>query len=191
MTPFNGVRRINTHANSSYRSHRSFRIYIGNEGFVVSNSNPTFGPSYGPTNYNPTVLLPLNDTKPQCALNCRACEALVSKNVIHAVLLNNTRTEIYATDSPPFGVEGVGADYWSKSCGCRITDLACLSCGNIIGYSLSFICLNCTSEHQWRFHNDTVTFNDTLEFHPGGIGVVLGLGTTEFTMKVKNEFPGR
>ncbi|ORX88670.1 hypothetical protein K493DRAFT_268030 [Basidiobolus meristosporus CBS 931.73] len=191
MTPLNGFRRANPRTNTSYRSHRSYRIYIGNEGFILSNSNPTVGSNYTSANYNPTVFLQLNNTKPCCALNCNACQALISKNAIHAVLLNNTRTEIFATDAPPIGVEGVGADYWSKSCGCRITDLACLSCGNIIGYALSSICPNCTSEHQWRFHSDTVTFNESLDFHPSDIGAVMGAGITDSVMEVESEFPGR
>ncbi|KAK9719994.1 hypothetical protein K7432_004412 [Basidiobolus ranarum] len=183
MPPSNEV--VNTDTNDSYRSHRSYRIYFGNEGFTVSNSssNPT-------TTYNPTVFLPLSNKKPSCALNCRSCQTLVAKNVIPAVLLNNTRTEIFATDIPPFGAEGVGPDCGTKSCNCRVTDLACLSCGNTIGYTLSYICSSCTSEHQWRFHKEAVTLNDVSYFNIHNPESSLNFGLTK-PMMTMNEFPGR
>ena len=51
--------------------------------------------------------------------------------------------ELFSTDSPPFGVQLVFDDYRTRNCHCRIRDVACLGCGNVIGYHVTQPCEPC------------------------------------------------
>ncbi|ORX93826.1 hypothetical protein K493DRAFT_262033 [Basidiobolus meristosporus CBS 931.73] len=149
-------------------------------------------PSAIVASHNPTVFLPLSNKRPNCTLNCRACHTLITTNAIHAVLLNNVRTEIYATGSAPIGAEGIGASYSTKSCPCRLTDFACLNCGNVLGTVLSFMCESCVSEHPWRYHKEAVTANDLVDFSCATTGLRINLTPeAEPSMLHIQEFPGR
>lgn len=55
-----------------------------------------------------------------------------------AILLADTKTELYSTDMPPsHAVATVNADYSTDKCRCRLHDIACLGCGNVVGYHVS------------------------------------------------------
>ncbi|KAI9322129.1 protein FAM72 [Dichotomocladium elegans] len=49
-------------------------------------------------------------------------------------------------------------DYLTRSCHCRIRDVACRECGNIIGYHVVAPCSQClqagNNGHFWMFHSD-------------------------------------
>lgn len=60
-----------------------------------------------------------------------------------AILLGNTKVELYSTDTPPTGVQLVYGDYLTQNCLCRIRDAACLGCGNVVGYHVTQPCEKC------------------------------------------------
>jgi hypothetical protein len=78
-----------------------------------------------------------------------------------AILLADTKVELYSTDSPPCGdVAFVNADYATDNCRCRIHDVACLGCGNVVGYHVTQPCDSCLDScnngHFWMFHLEGV-----------------------------------
>ncbi|KAJ3331738.1 Protein fam72b, partial [Blyttiomyces sp. JEL0837] len=83
-----------------------------------------------------------------------------SKAGMKAILLGDTRVELYSTDSPPCRVQLVEADYTTQNCQCRIRDVACLQCGNVIGYHVTQPCEtcleSCNNGHFWMFLSDGV-----------------------------------
>ncbi|TPX50093.1 hypothetical protein SeMB42_g02361 [Synchytrium endobioticum] len=78
-----------------------------------------------------------------------------------AILLADTTVELYSTDAPPCGVQLVCDDYMTRNCHCRIRDVACLQCGNVVGYHVTQPCASCLSAcnngHFWMFNVDQVT----------------------------------
>ncbi|KAF9918094.1 Protein fam72a [Lobosporangium transversale] len=52
-------------------------------------------------------------------------------------------------------------DYRTRNCKCRIRDIACLGCGNTLGYHVTQPCESCleacNNGHFWMFHSDAVT----------------------------------
>nr|KAJ3418754.1 Protein fam72a [Polyrhizophydium stewartii] len=64
--------------------------------------------------------------------------------------------ELFSTDAPPYGVQLVNDDYQTRNCFCRIRDVACLGCGNVIGYHVTQPCEPCmdacNNGHFWMFH---------------------------------------
>ncbi|KAH9246975.1 hypothetical protein BASA81_015460 [Batrachochytrium salamandrivorans] len=77
-----------------------------------------------------------------------------------AILLGDTRVELFSTDVPPFRVQLVDKDYMTRNCRCRIRDVACLGCGNVIGYHVTQPCErcldSCNNGHFWMFLSDGV-----------------------------------
>ncbi|KAJ3397683.1 Protein fam72a [Chytriomyces hyalinus] len=70
-----------------------------------------------------------------CQLSCRYCIQPICKRGMKAILLADTRVELYSTDTVPAGrVQLVAEDYLTRNCNCKIRDVACLGCGNVIGY---------------------------------------------------------
>ena len=45
--------------------------------------------------------------------------------------------QLFSTDSIPNGVQLVNDDYMTKNCHCKIKDIACLGCGNVVGYHVT------------------------------------------------------
>ncbi|KAJ3335847.1 Protein fam72a [Gonapodya sp. JEL0774] len=71
-----------------------------------------------------------------------------------AILLADTTVELYSTDSPPFGVQLVGDDYTTRNCYCRIRDVGCVGCGNVVGYHVT---------QPWMFHTSEVRSSERLD----------------------------
>jgi hypothetical protein len=61
-----------------------------------------------------------------CNLNCRFCDKLLCMRGMKAILLADTKVELYSTDTPPGGVSLVNDAYITENCRCRIHDVACL-----------------------------------------------------------------
>ncbi|KAJ3402674.1 Protein fam72a [Chytriomyces hyalinus] len=84
-----------------------------------------------------------------------------------AILLGNTKVELYSTDSPPTGVQLVFDDYTTPNCQCRIRDVACLGCGNVVGYHVTMPCgqclESCNNGHFWMFQSEEVDPIDRFE----------------------------
>lgn len=74
---------------------------------------------------------------------CLHCTTEICKRGMKAILLGNTKVELYSTDTPPSGVQLVYSDYTTRNCQCRIRDGACLGCGNVVGYHVTQPCEGC------------------------------------------------
>ncbi|KAI8902915.1 protein FAM72 [Globomyces pollinis-pini] len=99
-------------------------------------------------------------SKAVCELNCQHCSTLICSRGMKAILLGDTKVELYSTDIPPYRVELVDKDYVTRNCRCRIRDVACLGCGNVIGYHVTQPCErcldSCNNGHFWMFLSDGV-----------------------------------
>ncbi|GJJ70073.1 hypothetical protein EMPS_02422 [Entomortierella parvispora] len=118
-------------------------------------SSTTTGISTAPS------LHPQFQAKAVCRLTCKSCLTDVCMRGMRAILLADTRVELYSTDRPPAGVQLVYDDYRTRNCKCRIRDVACLGCGNTLGYHVTQPCEKCLSAcnngHFWMFHSDGVS----------------------------------
>ncbi|CAO3634922.1 unnamed protein product [Cunninghamella blakesleeana] len=91
-------------------------------------------------------------------LFCRHCNSNVCTRGMKSILLADTHIELYSTDTPTSKTHLMEKDYLTHTCPCRIRDVACLDCGNIIGYHVVSPCKPCLSScnngHFWMFHSD-------------------------------------
>ncbi|EXX55481.1 hypothetical protein RirG_225130 [Rhizophagus irregularis DAOM 197198w] len=116
-------------------------------------------------------------SKTVCKLNCAHCDNSVCARGMKAMLLADTRIELYSTDVPPFSyvVQLVGEDYMTQNCQCKIRDVACLTCGNVLGYHITQPCQQCmeacNNGHLWMFHTEAVTSEERLD--PEGKKILL------------------
>ncbi|XP_047280385.1 protein FAM72C isoform X2 [Homo sapiens] len=64
------------------------------------------------------------------------------------------------TRSPENAVDFTGRCYFTKICKCKLKDIACLKCGNIVVYHVIVPCssclLSCNNRHFWMFHSQAV-----------------------------------
>ncbi|KAF9988353.1 Protein fam72a [Modicella reniformis] len=99
--------------------------------------------------------------KTVCRLTCKSCLTDVCMRGMKAILLADSRVELYSTDRPPKRVQLVYDDYRTRNCKCRIRDVACLGCGNTLGYHVTQPCQSClkacNNGHFWMFHADGVS----------------------------------
>ncbi|KAJ3048288.1 Protein fam72a, partial [Rhizophlyctis rosea] len=107
-------------------------------------------------------------SKSVCKLECRYCEQSICGRGMKAILLADTRVELYSTDTVPSGrVQLVGDDYMTRNCQCRIRDVACLICGNVVGYHVTQpceVCMGaCNNGHFWMFHDDAVAAIERMD----------------------------
>ncbi|KAL0978676.1 hypothetical protein UPYG_G00173790 [Umbra pygmaea] len=94
-----------------------------------------------------------------------------------AVLLADTEIELFSTDIPPNSitsptsssrtVDFVASCYSTESCKCKLRDIACLKCGNVVGYHVVAPCkpclLSCNNGHFWMFNSDAVSTLNRLD----------------------------
>lgn len=101
-----------------------------------------------------------------CELSCRSCQRLLCIRGMKAILLADTKVELFSTDTPPLGVALVNDDYMTENCHCRIHDVACLGCGNVVGYHVTQPCDSCLDScnngHFWMFQIEGVTSEDRV-----------------------------
>ncbi|KAF9167199.1 Protein fam72a [Actinomortierella ambigua] len=104
-------------------------------------------------------------------MDCRYCSAVVCLRGMKAMLLADTSIELYSTDHPPGSVQLVDKDYTTLNCKCRIRDVACRVCGNVVGYHITQPCRQCldapNNGHFWMFHTDGVVGQDRLRMDLG------------------------
>ncbi|KAI7888112.1 FAM72 protein-domain-containing protein, partial [Mucor mucedo] len=74
-------------------------------------------------NDHPGLVTPV---KPVYKLNCRHCSTTVCARGMKAILLADTTIELYSTDTPSQSIHVLEKDYLTRSCHCRIRDVACL-----------------------------------------------------------------
>ncbi|XP_052057042.1 protein FAM72A isoform X1 [Apodemus sylvaticus] len=94
-------------------------------------------------------------------LCCKFCKQVLSSRGMKAVLLADTDIDLYSTDIPPTNtVDFIGRCYFTGICKCKLKDIACLKCGNIVGYHVIVPCssclLSCNNGHFWMFHSQAV-----------------------------------
>ncbi|NXC31531.1 FA72A protein, partial [Campylorhamphus procurvoides] len=113
-------------------------------------------------------------------LCCRFCRQVLSSRGMQAVLLAGTGTgtdsTLFSTDIPPSGtVDFIGSCYITQSCRCKLKNIACLKCGNVVGYHVISPCkaclLSCNNGHFWMFHSQAVIGINRLD--PSGVNVLL------------------
>lgn len=101
-------------------------------------------------------------------VNCIFCESLLCTRGMKAVLLADTEVELFSTDIPPNRtVDFVASCYSTESCKCKLRDIACLKCGNVVGYHVVAPCkpclLSCNNGHFWMFNSDAVSTLNRLD----------------------------
>ncbi|XP_028924332.1 protein FAM72A isoform X2 [Ornithorhynchus anatinus] len=74
--------------------------------------------------------------------------------------INGTGGEWKSFRSTTCAVDFIGACYFTEICKCKLKDVACLKCGNIVGYHVIVPCkpclLSCNNGHFWMFHSQAV-----------------------------------
>lgn len=102
-----------------------------------------------------------------CRLECRFCQNTVCHRGMKAILLADTKVELYSTDMPPSGVSLVNESYMTENCRCRINDVACLGCGNVVGYHVTQPCEtcldSCNNGHFWMFQMEGVVSSERMD----------------------------
>eukprot|EP01134_Creolimax_fragrantissima_P006306 CFRG6306T1 len=96
---------------------------------------------------------------------CGYCDSFLSRRGMRAILLGDTNVELYSTDVAPKNSVGlIGDDYVTKNCNCKIKDIACLCCGNVMGYHVTSPCSSCLQAshngHFWMFHSEGLKCRD-------------------------------
>ncbi|KAF9169360.1 Protein fam72a, partial [Mortierella sp. AD011] len=112
-----------------------------------------------------------NQSKTVCRMDCRYCSAVICLRGMKAMLLADTTVELYSTDHPPGSVQLIEKDYTTSNCRCKIRDVACRVCGNIIGYHITQPCQQClkapNNGHFWMFHTEGVVGQERLSMDLG------------------------
>jgi len=93
-------------------------------------------------------------------INCIFCDTSLTVRGMKANLLADSAVELFSTDCPQIGnVSLVGTIYTASICNCNLSDIACIGCGNIVGYHVTKPCHNCLSScnngHFWMFLSDS------------------------------------
>jgi len=88
-------------------------------------------------------------------LECCFCQTYICGRAMRAILLADTKIELYSTDVPPSRLRLLDDDRMTQGCNCRIRDTACACCGNVMGYHVSQPCERClearNNGHFWMF----------------------------------------
>ncbi|KAG9073067.1 Protein fam72a [Linnemannia hyalina] len=111
------------------------------------------------------------NSKTVCRMDCRYCSAVVCLRGMKAMLLADTSVELYSTDHPPGSVQLIDKDYTTSNCKCKIRDVACRVCGNVIGYHITQPCQQClkapNNGHFWMFHTEGVVGQERMNLDLG------------------------
>lgn len=111
-------------------------------------------------------------------LSCRGCATRVCNRAMKAILLADTKIELYSTDIPPTPVHLLDEDRLTQGCHCRIRDTACLGCGNVLGYHVSQPCERCleakNNGHFWMFYSDTIWARERMDLSQSGKAICWG-----------------
>ncbi|KAG8589250.1 hypothetical protein GDO81_006317 [Engystomops pustulosus] len=101
-------------------------------------------------------------------LHCSFCRQVLCTRGMKAELLGGTDEEMFSTDIPPTdSVDLVGSCYYFKACQCKLKNIACLRCGNEVGYHVVAPCypclLSCNNGHLWMFHSQFVFSKNRMD----------------------------
>ncbi|RDD43846.1 Protein FAM72B [Trichoplax sp. H2] len=83
------------------------------------------------------------------------------------IVTADSKVELYSTDRVlANAIQLVGDDYTTNKCYCRIQDMACSICGNIVGYHVTMPCKSCMQScnngHFWIYHAQAVNSSSRL-----------------------------
>ncbi|KAI8983833.1 protein FAM72 [Pilobolus umbonatus] len=94
-------------------------------------------------------------------VQCKDCNEVLTDRGMNAVLLSDRSVQLYSTDLFPYTVSFIQGDYSAASCSCRVRDVACINCGNVVGYHVNVPCKLCLSQpnngHYWMFRSNDIT----------------------------------
>lgn len=100
-------------------------------------------------------------------LRCTYCAEQVCNRAMKAILLADTKIELYSTDIPPDRLVLLDDDRMTQGCHCRIRDTVCGGCGNVLGYHVSQPCERCldakNNGHFWMFYSETIQAWERLD----------------------------
>ncbi|XP_037106904.1 protein FAM72A [Syngnathus acus] len=101
-------------------------------------------------------------------VNCIFCDSVLCTRGMKSVLLADSEVQLFSTDIPPNRtVDFVASCYSTESCKCALRDIACLKCGNVVGYHVVAPCkpclLSCNNGHLWMFNSDAVSTVNRLD----------------------------
>ncbi|KAI9501755.1 protein FAM72, partial [Coemansia spiralis] len=77
---------------------------------------------------------------------CKHCNVLWSSRGMEAVVMARPAIRCFSTDLPPLGCDVVHqpvAPAIDGPCDCHVQDIACLGCGNLVGYYIHRPCFRC------------------------------------------------
>ncbi|KAI9144474.1 FAM72 protein-domain-containing protein [Paraphysoderma sedebokerense] len=150
-----------THAHNHSHSHSHAHPNSSQQQFQI----PQFIPASSVQSQQPVP--PRFRSKSVCKLKCKFCQTPVCNRGMKAILLADAGVELFSTDTPPKCVQLVNDDYTTQKCRCRIRDVACLGCGNVVGYHVTQPCKTCldacNNGHFWMFHMEQITYTERLD----------------------------
>lgn len=79
-------------------------------------NRPTVPPTHPTSSPQQPSIHPHFRSKLVCKLHCKHCTSLMCTRGMKAILLGNTKVELYSTDTPPVGVQLVWQDYVTQNC---------------------------------------------------------------------------
>lgn len=141
--------------NSSLPQHNNNNNHSSNSRRHSNNSN-------GSIVQHPRALSPTSPLRNKIVylLNCVTCNRTLCTRAMRAILLADTKIELYSTDIPPSAVHSLPQDSLTSGCHCRVRETVCGGCGNSVGYQVSQPCDTClgakNNGHFWMFSADAV-----------------------------------
>lgn len=147
-----------TTAQRRRNSNNPTNLHTSNNPTNFNHSNINFGTVVHPRALSPNS--PLRN-KIVYVLSCSSCYTLLCTRAMRAILLADTKVELYSTDIPPERVYAMQADSLTSGCQCRVRETACTGCGNSVGYQVSQPCDGCLTAknngHFWMFNSEAVS----------------------------------
>ncbi|KAL5014668.1 hypothetical protein ScPMuIL_008938 [Solemya velum] len=106
--------------------------------------------------------------KPVYCLDCCFCGSTVCRRGMKAILLADTKTELFSTDVPDRSEVDVTCElFYTDNCQCEVEHMACKECGNIVGYHVRMPCRDCLQScnngHLWMYHRKVVMPRERLD----------------------------
>ncbi|CAC5406945.1 Protein FAM72B,Protein FAM72A [Mytilus coruscus] len=116
-----------------------------------------------------TEIGPQYSNEPVFTLQCNQCESTVCRRGMSAVLLANAEVQLFSTDCPEIcDVATTTNLFLAENCDCWLVNMACINCGNCLGYNVRVPCRDCLSSsnngHLWMFYVGAVSSYERLNY---------------------------
>ncbi|KAH3881137.1 protein FAM72A-like [Dreissena polymorpha] len=94
-------------------------------------------------------------------LDCVFCDSRLCERGLKSFLIADEKVELFSTDQVDRGLVELTDDrFRTDRCFCQIQDIACLQCGNVVGYHVSMPCRPCLESqnngHFWMFYRHSI-----------------------------------